>query len=400
MVGDEHRGGVGLAREGTGRGGIASTRRARALVVVAAVLVAGCGAVDPVEEAGAPAAADPRDPVGATPTTRLHWPVDTSPDIVDAPATTAPRRPITIAVAGDTYAQGVGSDVVSGMGARLGPMSEVLGRADLAFLNLETAITHRGTAEPKAFTFRTGPEVLDGIALAGVDAVSMANNHGVDFGPEGLVDSLAARDAAPIPVVGIGRDAADAFSPAVFDVDGTSVALIGVSHVLDSSLQAAWTASDSQPGMASAYERERFLAAVAAAVDAHDVVVVFLHWGTEGETCPTTRQLEMSDDLTAVGATAVVGGHAHRLIGGGYKGSTYVHYGLGNFGFGENSAAGARTGVLTMTIDGGRVVADEWTPGRISGGVPHPLVGEEAVAEERAWRDQISCTDLSPVPVP
>lgn len=394
-----------MSREGAGRGGNADRlRRAAALVVLGLVLLTGCGVVDSADEVGAPAAADPNGP---PPTTRLHWPVDVAEDEPDdsvpppdAPAATTPRRPITIAIAGDTYAQGVGPDVVAGMITRLGPMSEVLGRADLAFLNLETAITHRGTPEPKAFTFRTGPEVLDGIAWSGVDAVSMANNHGVDYGPEGLVDSLAARDASPIPVVGIGRDADDAFSPAVFDVDGASVALIGVTHVLDSSLQVGWTATDDRPGLASAYERERFLAAVTDAVAAHDVVVVFLHWGTEGETCPTTRQMEMADDLTATGVTAVVGGHAHRLIGGGYKGSTYVHYGLGNFGFGENSAAGARTGVLTMTVDDGRVVADEWTPGRIGGGVPRPLDGDEGIAEERAWRDQISCTDLSPLPTP
>ncbi len=108
-------------------------------------------------------------------------------------------------------------------------------------LNLETAITERGREEPKQFHFRAPATALQAFAGAGVDVLSMANNHGVDYGAAGLEDTLAAVASSPIPVVGIGRDAAQAFAPAVVDVRGTSVAVLGGTQVPDRTT-AAWRA--------------------------------------------------------------------------------------------------------------------------------------------------------------
>ncbi len=88
--------------------------------------------------------------------------------------------------------------------------------------NLETAITDGGTPVPKEFHFRAPASALETLAGAGLDVVTMANNHGVDYGESGLADTLAAKKDSPIPIVGIGADAKEAFAPATLVVGGVT----------------------------------------------------------------------------------------------------------------------------------------------------------------------------------
>lgn len=317
------------------------------------------------------------------------------------PGSTPPSgatRPITIAFAGDSYGEGLSGDVAAGMIGRLSPMAPVLSAADLAVLNLETAITERGEPVPKSFTFRAPASILDGIALSGVDAVSVANNHGMDYGEVGLMDSLDARVDSPIPVVGIGVDETDALSPARFSVEGTSVAVIAATQVLDDSVLDSWTATPSHAGLASAKRVEELEEAVEEATADADVVIVFLHWGIETETCPSAVQAGLAETLAAAGASAVVGGHAHRLQAGGFLDSTYVHYGLGNFAFKARSEASAKTGVLTLTFAGGRVTDEQWTPGEVRDSSPHPLEGDDAARAVDEWESLRGCAGLAAAP--
>ena len=208
------------------------------------------------------------------------------PDHRPAPRAGDPREPtgepVTLAFGGDVHFEGaIESRLAANPATTLGPIAEVLRRADLAVVNLETAITERGTPAPKDFTFRAPPPALTALKEAGVDVATMANNHGLDFGQVGLRDSLAAAKAARFPVVGVGRNADEAYRAHQVTVKGQRIAVIGATQVLDSSLAAAWTAGDGKPGMASAYEEARLLAAVRAARRSADTVVVDLHWGRE-----------------------------------------------------------------------------------------------------------------------
>ncbi|MDP1820304.1 MAG: CapA family protein [Acidimicrobiales bacterium] len=98
----------------------------------------------------------------------------------------------------------------------------------------------------------------------------------------------------------------------------------------------------------------------------------------------------------AAGADVVVGGHAHRLQGGGRLGDAVVHYGLGNFLFRANSSEGARTGVFEVTVTGRRIDGYRWVPGRISDSVPRPLAAAEAASELIYWDSLRACADLDP----
>jgi poly-gamma-glutamate synthesis protein (capsule biosynthesis protein) len=305
--------------------------------------------------------------------------------------------PVTLAFAGDTNFEGVIADRLAADPASVfGPIVPVLAGADLTVVNMETAIGHGGTAAPKEFTFQAPPEALESFRAAGVDVVSAANNHGMDFGPESLEETLAAEAASGFPVIGIGHDEDEAFAPFVMEVRGQRIAVIAATQVLDASLVDQWTAGVGKPGLASAKRVDRLIAEVEAARAVADTVVVFLHWGVEGQTCPSAGQTELAQQLVDAGADVIVGGHAHRLQGGGRLGDAMVHYGLGNFAFYAGSPEGARTGVLRVTVTGRRVDGYEWVPARIVDRQPQPLAGAEAQAELARWEAQRACTGLTP----
>jgi poly-gamma-glutamate capsule biosynthesis protein CapA/YwtB (metallophosphatase superfamily) len=338
-----------------------------------------------------PAAADGRS-ADARPRAVPPSSTATSPPPSPAPEAQA----VTLAFTGDVHAEGASGDAVR---AGLPSIRDALGRADLTVVNLETAVTDRGTSADKQFVFRAPAGTLPALKDAGVDVVSLANNHGLDFGREGLTDTLAAARAAGMPLVGLGEDEDAAYAPHVVEVKGQRIAVLGATQVLDGQYVDAWTARDDSPGMASAKRGERLVEEVRRARSSADTVVVYLHWGQERNPCPLPRQQELAQQLVAAGADVVVGTHAHVLLGGGMLGKAYVDYGFGNFVFsGSRREETLRSGILTLTVRGREVEASSWTPAVLRSGAPYLLEGEAAeaaVADKARRRD---CTGLAPGP--
>ena len=320
----------------------------------------------------------------------------TSPPPAVEPEEPVQAQAVTLAFGGDVHAEGPSGDAIR---AGLPTVREALSRADIAVVNLETAVTDRGTAADKQFAFRAPASTLPALKDAGVDLVSLANNHGLDFGREGLTDTLAAAEAAGLPLVGLGQDEDAAYAPHVFEVKGQRIAVLGATQVLDGQFVDAWTAQGDQPGMASAKRVDRLVEEVRRARADADTVVVHLHWGEERNPCPLPRQEELAQQLVDAGADVVVGGHAHVLLGGGMLGEAYVDYGLGNFVFsGSRREETLKSGILTLTVRGRTVEASSWTPAVLRSGAPHLLEGEAAqaaVADKERRRD---CTGLAPAP--
>ncbi|MFJ9771378.1 CapA family protein [Kitasatospora sp. NPDC101157] len=373
-------------------------RRAAAAVAVFVGLtaVAACGPDDP-----APAPARSAPPAAAPASSA-------APSGTAAPAPTkggAPRPDgtITVAFAGDVHFEGRTQSRLSVQPPEtaLGPISRNLADADLSVLNLETAITGRGAPEPKTYTFRTSPQALSVLKDSGVDVVSMANNHAVDFGADGLADTLAAKDSSPIPVLGVGHNAKEAYAPYVTTVRGVKVAVVAASQVEDITNQ-KWRAGANKPGIASALDVPALVSAVQAAKQQAPVVLVYLHWGEEGKACPTAAQTTVAKKLAAVGASAVVGTHAHTMVGSGMLGNTYVGYGFGNFlWYGtSNYAFSNETGVTTLTLSGdGKVTGEAFAPATIDDkGIPQPVAGAAAEAALKRRDGLRGCAGLTPPP--
>lgn len=320
---------------------------------------------------------------------------------VSAPTPTtraAPKGTVTLAFAGDVHFEGPLRTALDANPATvLSAIAPVLKSYDITMVNLETAITERGTPASKQFTFRAPPSALTALTDAGIDVATEANNHGEDYGPVGLADSLAARAHSPgVHVIGIGNDADDAFSPYRATVHGDRVAIIAATQVIDDSVAAAWTATDSHPGLASAKDLPRLLGAVRSARATSDTVVVFLHWGVEGTHCPSADQRVIAKQLIAAGADIVVGSHSHQLEGAGFDRADngndgFVDYGLGNFAF----YTGTTSGVLTLTVSGRHVEHYGWVPAALRDARPEPLTGSDATQAITAWQSLRSCTDLA-----
>src|SRR3954447_6351412 len=340
-------------------------------------------------------------------------PGTTSPPAADhTPAQVGPAAPrehhhaVTLAFAGDVHFQ-LNAAALLDDPRGLGPISRALADADVTMVNLESAITEGGDWDPKVlekpakrFWFRAPARALDVLADAGVDVVTMANNHGADLGATGLEDTLRAAEHAPLAVVGVGRDRAEAFTPYRVRVHGTDLAFLAADASPLESTSSTWTAGRRTPGLAAAraHHPRALLHAVRRAEGDADVVVVYLHWGRAMKTCPTTRQQTLAHSLAAAGADVIVGSHAHVQLGSGWQQDTYVNYGLGNFVWYHDRPP--ETGVLRVRVQDGRAVSDRWTPARIGpfGGRPVPLAGADRGRAVDDWRARRGCAGLAPQP--
>jgi poly-gamma-glutamate synthesis protein (capsule biosynthesis protein) len=301
--------------------------------------------------------------------------------------------------AGDTHFEGgLRTALDHNQNGMFAPIAPTLGSADLAMVNLETAIATGGTPDPKAFNFRAPPSAFEALRVAGIDAVTMANNHGRDYGPAGLAETLAAKAQTPMPVLGVGANAEEAYRPWRTQVKGQQIAVFAATDVLDEWLITPWTATDTQGGLASTKGAsvDRLVRGIRDARADADTIIVFLHWGVEGATCPSARQEELAQQLIDAGGDIIVGSHSHRVMTGGRHGTAFVDYGLGNFAFYNESGASGVSGVLKLTVTGRDVDAYEWIPARIQGGVPHPITGSAADADRAAFTARQSCAGLTP----
>jgi capsule synthesis protein PGA_cap len=306
----------------------------------------------------------------------------------------------TIAFAGDVHFTGrTATRLATNPATVFGQAAPELDSADLTMVNLETAITTRGDPAPKDFHFRAPATAFTALREAGIDVATMANNHAADYGAVGLHDTLAAIRSSHFPVVGIGADASAAFAPWVHTVQGTRVAIIAASQVRDETL-ANYAAGADSPGIASA-DSDRLLESVRAARAAGDVVIVYLHWGIEFDSCPNSDQRGLADALAKAGASAIVGAHVHVLQGAGWRpDGKYVAYGLGNYlwwrSFGN---AQDDNGVLTLTFRHGRVAAARFHPAHLDDrGVPVPATGTQAARINHAWQQARQCAGLAATP--
>ncbi len=206
---------------------------------------------------------------------------------------------------------------------------------DIGFANLEGALTDRGEPWPKAFNFRTPPKFAVGLAEAGFDVVSLANNHAMDYGTVGLEDTVAALDSAAVRHAGSGRDSVEARQAAVVETNGVRVAFIAcvLTPVEGSGFTVGeWTAGSGlgisiceSGGVASSVTDARAAGA--------DFVLVSVHAGDEYVNAPNATQRELANAALAAGADVVLGHHAHVVQPVEQRGGQLIAWGLGNFIF-------------------------------------------------------------------
>lgn len=294
-----------------------------------------------------------------------------------------PANPVTLAVVGDVMlGRGVGAAITRhGVDYPLAAVAERLKRADLTFANLESPIGEQGTPLPdKGIWFRARPEAAAALTQAGIDAVTVANNHILDYDTENFLETLALLREKGIAYAGGGETLAEARRPAVLEAGGVRVALLGYSqfaHIFWSwNYRRAFAATETVPGVAP-IDEATLAEDIARARQEADVVAVAYHWGDEYVNYPNQFQRDLAHRTIDLGADLVLGFHPHAVQGlERYKGGL-IAYSLGNFVMDNQHRDVAKESMILevrLTKDG--IVDHEVTPVIIEAAQPRVAEGE------------------------
>ncbi len=307
-------------------------------------------------------------------------------------------RTVTLGFGGDVHFAGaVGENLAKDPSTALGTtIPQLFAGTQLRMVNLETAVTDGTCPEPqnKQYIFDAPASAITALKSATITLATEANDHGLDCGPQGLSQNLTIASQDGYPIIGIGNNAAQAFTPYRVTIDGQRIAIIAATQVIADNLIATWTATGTQPGVASAIDPTELVHEVQQVRRTADTVIVYVHWGTETQACPNPQQEPLAQQLVQAGADIVIGSNAHVLLGGGYLGSAYVDYGLGNFAFYDNTAPETDSGSLIITAQGRHITGAVWRPATILAGLPQPLTGSAATTAVQSWNAARGCTNL------
>jgi poly-gamma-glutamate synthesis protein (capsule biosynthesis protein) len=212
---------------------------------------------------------------------------------------------------------------------------EEMNSADIMMLNNEFAYSTRGVEETdKSYTFRANPSSVVILNEMGVDIVSLANNHALDFGPDALLDTFSTLDTAGITYVGAGENMARAKLPIYYNIGDKIIAFVAASRVV---FAMDWYATDTTPGMIGTYDPTLFMESIKEAKENADFVVAYVHWGVERNNYPENYQKVFAQNYIDAGADAVIGCHPHVMQGLTFYKGKPIAYSLGNFWFNKST---------------------------------------------------------------
>ncbi|MFZ5823129.1 MAG: CapA family protein [Bacillota bacterium] len=342
-----------------------------------------------------PATASP-EPAPAETTT----PAPAPPAAVQPPPPPPPPPQVTLVFVGDVMLARVPGEHVAKGEDPFVPFADLLAGADLAVANLECVIATVGQRVPKAYNFRCDPRNVPLLARH-FDAVSVANNHSGDFGPEAFAEQLDLLKQGGVPYFGGGKDLAEAHAPLILERNGLKIALLGYNEVELRSFEAG----PERPGLAWSVD-EQVERDIRAARERADLVVVYPHWGLEYHFEHSARQAELARKMIDAGADLVVGAHPHVIQPVELYKGRLIAYSLGNFVFDDfldvppSLNEPSRTSlVLRVTL--GKEGLIEWdtlvarTDDR---GFPQPLAGVKSPCSKGAPENGYSCDAKAPRP--
>jgi Bacterial capsule synthesis protein PGA_cap len=229
-----------------------------------------------------------------------------------------------------------------------GAMRHLISGADIAIANFENPAPNVSTYHTRGTRFTADQRLIAGLANAGIDYVSIANNHIGDAGDRGILQTIANLKKHGLKFSGAGKDLAAARKPAILEAGGTKVAILGYDAIARVYFAGADEAGSSQLSL----KRARVDIKKAREAGA-GLVIVFPHWGTEYRNRPFQAQQQLARDIIDAGADMIIGNHAH-WVGAVeiYKGKP-IWYALGNFVFDQTWSEPTMEGItLELTFSG------------------------------------------------
>jgi poly-gamma-glutamate synthesis protein (capsule biosynthesis protein) len=233
-----------------------------------------------------------------------------------------------------------------------GAFRALIEHADIAAANFENPAPNKPRFHAKGTVFSADPRFIDGLADAGIDYVSLANNHIGDAGANGLLQTITNIRKRGIAYSGAGKNVAAARKPAIFDVAGTRVAILGYDAIAG-----YYHATATKVGSAALSARNVKEDVAAARKAGADVVIVYPHWGTEYDDTPFAAQKQLARMIIDNGADMVIGNHAHWAAAMEVYRGKPIWYALGNFVFDQTWSEPTMEGItLELTFRGARLV--------------------------------------------
>jgi poly-gamma-glutamate capsule biosynthesis protein CapA/YwtB (metallophosphatase superfamily) len=301
--------------------------------------------------------------------------------------TLAATRRVNLQAVGDMmFARTVGKQILEkGPGIVFGGVQSVFDSADVLVGNLECALTTSSIPQAKSYTFAAPPEAAQALAMAGFDVVSLANNHAMDFGSQGLADSLDNLRTAGIRGVGAGANATAAHAPVILERNGLRLAFLAYVDVpaeKEGFDARSWIATDMRPGIAWA-DPAQIAVDVSATKELADIVIVQLHSGYEiSAYIPALSPNQRAAAHAAIdaGAALVLGSHSHVLQPIEEYHGGLIAYSLGNFVFDGYLGIVNATIILRVVLTPAGVESYDWVPVLIENGLPQLSINEDVPA--------------------
>lgn len=251
--------------------------------------------------------------------------------------TAADSGTVTLLFGGDIYLSSHVLNAYDSAGGIGGVIDEeyraAISRSDIFMANEEFPFSDRGAAaSDKEYTFRLPTARVPVMKEIGMDIVSLANNHAMDYGAEALLDTIDTLDNAGIVHVGAGAGLDEAKALKLMQVKGKKIGFLAASRVIPVS---SWAAGKNHPGMLTTYDPQVLVEEIGKARAVCDYLVVYVHWGIEKNERPEEYQRTLGKQYIDAGADIVVGSHPHVLQGIEYYKGKPIVYSLGNFVFGS-----------------------------------------------------------------
>jgi len=251
---------------------------------------------------------------------------------------------------------------------------EITSGADITFGNLETTILEGNLVADDSFFFRTDPQAVEGLKFAGFDVLSLANNHMMNFGSDGLESTVENLDGAGIDHIGAGMSDNDINRPVIIEAKGMRLGFLAYTYNRDK-----YKNADGGFYGLSYMDTENMKAQVGELEKEVDVVVVSMHAGTEYRTTSHISQENFARAAIDAGADLVIGHHPHVVETFEKYKDGYIIYSLGNFVFDQMWSEETRLGAMAkITFRNGEILDIEFVSIKIFDyAQPQILEGDE-----------------------
>lgn len=297
------------------------------------------------------------------------------PEVETAPAEPEPEaepRSFTMAAVGDVMLDRGVWRAIQNNGAQsiLAKVRDDLRSADITFANLECPLATSGPHSPENCIFRADPRAVEVLLDGGIDIVALANNHSLDAGTSGLMETLDHLDRAGVAYCGAAREREDAWEPCLFEVNDVMLGFVGCTDL--SFQHGSWCKVDDAT--------TKFADRIRAAKKKCELLVISIHWGNEYQNTPTDRQRKVAHAAVDAGADLVIGHHPHTLQGVAERNGAPILYSAGNFVFDQREGERMESALFHLTWTEG----EGWHIRMVPVWIPRSRMGPIYPEESRA----------------